>query len=499
MEKTQKNARGRKRNTQKERLKRMYHLYESDEAARDAEAAIIAALATSEDKFVDKQFQMNAALYNDWTRPPSGHPAVTEVDWRRVSDMVIHGLTDPKIMIEGKDEGAVVQGTLSNCWFMGALAVLATRDDLLRVCFVATKHWTRGIYTLKIYKEGQWRYVHIDDQIPCSRRGTPLYARCQNPNETWALLLEKAYAKLHLCYENLAHGWLDYALRDLTGGLTHKMQLADDDGSLFHLLKAAKDQDSLVGAIYNPADGVLLQRSSTGVERDRDLGILMGRAYGVLRLVEVRAAAEVETSDSDSEDEDVLQLVQLRDPWGLMQWAGRWSPDDVLWSDYPSARKQLAQFAEPRGFWMCWEDFRQQFNQVTVCTCAPHGWKTKHIQGRWTYTDASSQPGGCPAYSTFPLNPQHRFSVTQTTRLNIMLAQPDSRWRVGQKHYQNGVGLVIMELKKGKGKRVEKFDPALVRYTTKQHVQQRAVAAECSVPPGTFVLIPSTYRPQVGE
>ena len=363
-----KDARARKRNTQKVKIARMYHLYESDEAARDAEDAILASLPKLDDKFVDNHFQTNTALYNDWTRPPTGHPPVTEIDWRRISDMVIHGITDPKIMIEGKDEGAVVQGALSNCWFVGALAVLATRDDLLRVCFVATKNWTRGIYTLKIYKEGQWRYVHIDDRIPCSRRGTPLYVRCQNSNETWALLLEKAYAKLHLSYENLAHGWLDYALRDLTGGLTTKMQLSEDDGSLFHVLKAAKEQDSLIGAIYNPIAGALLQLSSTGIERDRDLGILMGRAYGVLRMIEVRAAAVAgaafSDSDDEDDDEDVLQLVQLRDPWGLMQWTGRWSPNDVLWSDYPSAHKQVAPFAEARTFWMSWQDFRQQFNQV---------------------------------------------------------------------------------------------------------------------------------------
>lgn len=428
---------------------------------------------------------------------------MTEIDWRRISDMVIHGITDPKIMIEGKDEGAVVQGALSNCWFVGALAVLATRDDLLRVCFVATKNWTRGIYTLKIYKEGQWRYVHIDDRIPCSRRGTPLYVRCQNSNETWALLLEKAYAKLHLSYENLAHGWLDYALRDLTGGLTTKMQLSEDDGSLFHVLKAAKDQDSLIGAIYNPTAGALLQLSSTGIERDRDLGILMGRAYGVLRMIEVRAAAvagaSLSDSDDDDGDEDVLQLVQLRDPWGLMQWRGRWSPNDVLWADYPAAHKQVAPFAEPRTFWMCWQDFRQQFNQVTVCACAPHGWDIKRIKGRWSNSDPVSHPGGCPNYSSFASNPQHRFSVTQTTRLNIMLAQPDTRWRKGQRNYHNGVGFVVMELKKGAGKRVRKFDPELVRFETKHHLQQRAVSAECSVAPGTFVLIPSTYTPEPQE
>ena len=33
----------------------------------------------------------------------------------------------------------------------------------------------------------------------------------------WVMLLEKAYAKLHRSYENLKTGFVDYALRDLTG------------------------------------------------------------------------------------------------------------------------------------------------------------------------------------------------------------------------------------------------------------------------------------------
>ena len=60
----------------------------------------------------------------------------------------------------------------------------------------------------EILQVGRWRYVHVDDRIPCGRNGTPHFARSINTNEVWVMVVEKAYAKLHGCYEALAGGTL---------------------------------------------------------------------------------------------------------------------------------------------------------------------------------------------------------------------------------------------------------------------------------------------------
>ncbi len=73
----------------------------------------------------------------------------------------------------------------------------------------------------------QWRYVHIDDRIPCDKKGRPIYAHGMDMNETWVMLMEKAYAKLHGCYENLKSGFIDYGLRDLTSGTCAKLKWTD--------------------------------------------------------------------------------------------------------------------------------------------------------------------------------------------------------------------------------------------------------------------------------
>ena len=112
----------------------------------------------------------------------------------------------PQTWVDGVAAGDVIQGSLGNCWFISAMSVLATRQDLLKNVIVSDRNKAKGIYTLKFSKAGMWRYVHIDDRIPCNPSGKAHYAKSKDPNETWVMLIEKAYAKLHGCYEILSSG-----------------------------------------------------------------------------------------------------------------------------------------------------------------------------------------------------------------------------------------------------------------------------------------------------
>ena len=128
--------------------------------------------------------------------------------------------TKGRLFIGGSGSGDIVQGSLGDCWFLGALSVLATRQELLEgVFFNGEKHKDVGIFTCRFFKDNTWVYVVVDDRIPCydNNEGTPVFARCRDNDELWVPLIEKAYAKLHGSYKALIGGYVHYGLSDMTG------------------------------------------------------------------------------------------------------------------------------------------------------------------------------------------------------------------------------------------------------------------------------------------
>lgn len=92
----------------------------------------------------------------------------------------------------------------------------------------------------------------VDDRLP-TFRGRLVYLHSTNPTEFWAALLEKAYAKLYGCYENLHSGFTTRALQDLTGGIVQSFGLSNQERYLtFQVLNSAVPRSSLLIASINP-------------------------------------------------------------------------------------------------------------------------------------------------------------------------------------------------------------------------------------------------------
>ena len=116
---------------------------------------------------------------------------------------------------------------LGNEWFLSALAMLAERPALIERLFLTKEVNSLGVYRVKLCKNGEWTTVTVDDYFPCYPEGDPLFSKCHG-NELWALLLEKAFAKIHGNYFLLRGGFVNEALLDLTGCPSISYDLEDE-------------------------------------------------------------------------------------------------------------------------------------------------------------------------------------------------------------------------------------------------------------------------------
>ena len=62
------------------------------------------------------------------------------------------------------------------------------------------------------------------------------------------------------------------------------------------------------------------------------------------------------------------KLVRLRNPWGQVEWEGKWCDDSIEWDLLDKDdMKFFAEDKEDGEFYMCLEDFCAFFSKVELC------------------------------------------------------------------------------------------------------------------------------------
>ena len=101
------------------------------------------------------------------------------------------------------------QGALGDCWLAAALSIVTQQPLLLHALFAAADI-RAGVYTVRLFHEGGWRFIMVDDYVPVSTEdGRPLFAHAKSRQELWVPVLEKAFAKLYGSYVQI------YAVRSV--------------------------------------------------------------------------------------------------------------------------------------------------------------------------------------------------------------------------------------------------------------------------------------------
>lgn len=166
----------------------------------------------------------------------------------------------------------------------------------------------KGIYALQFHSLGVPHTIVIDDYLPLTQGNNTILAHAGDDKSLWGPIFEKAFAKYHGNYLQIAGGWPTVGARTVAGGpgetYSHSEFSADD---LWTMLKKHDGLDDILQA----------GTPGTSDRNTNEYGLVNSHAYTVIGVKEL--------SSGD-------RLVHLRNPWGSDSFNGDWSDKSDKWT-----------------------------------------------------------------------------------------------------------------------------------------------------------------------
>ncbi|EAU75819.2 AGAP012068-PA, partial [Anopheles gambiae str. PEST] len=447
--------------------------------------------------FEDPEFPASASSLM-YSKRPDRH-----YEWLRP-----HEICDgPEFFVEGFSRFDVQQGELGDCWLLAACANL-TQDHKMFLRVVpednSFEDGYAGVFHFRFWQYGKWVDVVIDDRLP-TYRGQLIYMRSSEQNEFWSALLEKAYAKLHGSYESLRGGTTCEAMEDFTGGVAEMYDLKDQTPpNLFEIIEKGFKRNSMFGCSIEADPHVL--------EAETPEGLIRGHAYSITKIQLV----DIETPGRSGK----IPLIRLRNPWGNeAEWNGPWSDKSPEWRYIPDEQKQELglNFDHDGEFWMSYRDFTRYFDRMEICNLSPDSlsddemtrgkisWEMSMFEGEWA---VGTTAGGCRNYlDTFWHNPQYVIRLDDPDEddeegnctVIIALLQKNRRSRRNMGVECLTIGFAVYRVterdlaQKPLKMNFFKYNASAAR--SPAFINLREVSCRFKLPPGTYVIVPSTFEP----
>uniref|UniRef100_A0A8C7M4E7 Calpain 8 n=1 Tax=Oncorhynchus kisutch TaxID=8019 RepID=A0A8C7M4E7_ONCKI len=444
--------------------------------------------------FSDTSFpaDWNSLGYNELGRYSS---KTRGVEWKRPKELC----SNPQFIVEGATRTDICQGALGDCWLLAALASLTLDKDILARVVPPGQSFEEnyaGIFHFQFWQYGQWVDVVIDDRLP-TREGKLLFVHSAEGSEYWSALLEKAYAKVNSSYEALSGGSTTEGFEDFTGGIAETYNLGKAPQCLFKIMKKALGLGSLLGCSIDIT-------SAYETEAVTGQKLVKGHAYSITAAEEVRIS--------------IFSLVRIRNPWGQVEWTGAWSDDSREWDGVrPEEKSKLDHSAEDGEFWMAYSDFLRQYSKLEICNLTPDTLVSDEV-GRWNHYQfegmwrVGSTAGGCRNHAaTFCSNPQFAIKLDDVDddphdgkdgcTFLVGLMQKDGRKERRFSRDLNTIGFSIYQVPdEYKGRTNIHLGPdVLLRQKSvamsNTFINLREICDRFKLPPGEYVIIPSTFEP----
>jgi len=351
--------------SEREAAKEAHHVRDPEGEAKVGELAL-----TISGKYVDPEFPTTLRSLT-WSGSSGVDAAqgladagMTALRWMRPEEMDPKG--DPgAVFVDGVMPDDIQQGALGNCYFLAACAACATNTRLISDLIVED-HADKGIYGVKMYYEGKWHTIIVDDQIPVqANRDSPWSCRWnpKNPKETWVMIAEKAWSKLHGCYANTAGGFPGDSMVYLTGGFRENFKTETALEQLWDKGHQALANDTDEAPVFCVAGASLkhmqkhVQAGITSSEMRDKYGLGANHAYSILQMEVIPGGTK---------------LLKIRNPWGKSEWTGEWHDGDPRWT--PELRQLLNM---PEGevndgvYCLDLNTFAKFFSNLEIVRCFP--------------------------------------------------------------------------------------------------------------------------------
>ena len=265
---------------------------------------------------------------------PGGADSLT---WKSVTE-----ISEKWELFEGKIEfNDVQQGSLGDCYFLSSITALTEYPYLIKEKFRTQKFNEIGYYEIIFFIDGEWQILFLDDYFPYDPRKKKFAFATPHNNELWAMLLEKAWAKLNGGYSNIIGGIVSEPISALTGFPTE------------YLSHKQLDEDEIFTKIEEgDKEGTIMSSASKGNDQVERRGLVQSHAYTL-----ISAKKWVERN---------LYLLKLRNPWGEGEWNGKWSDYSSCWTE---EYKQYFDYKKSNDgiFWIDIYDYINNFDATYIC------------------------------------------------------------------------------------------------------------------------------------
>ncbi|CAH8477508.1 unnamed protein product [Schistosoma intercalatum] len=469
-----------------------------------AKYKLMMSVASKQYETLVKRLKTERTLWEDPDFPANDYaigniPSFKEkIEWKRPHEIN----PNAKFFAGGASRFDIEQGALGDCWLLAVVASISGYPQLFDQVVPKDQELKGpdyvGVIRFRFWNFGHWVEVLIDDRLPVRQgRNTLTFMHSSDPTEFWSALLEKAYAKLNGCYAHLSGGTQSEAMEDLTGGICLSIELNQKERpqDLVEQLKIYAQRCCLMGCSID----------SSVMEQKMDNGLIAGHAYSLTGVYPVNYRGRTQW------------LMRLRNPWGdSHEWKGAWCDGSPQWREISEQEKKNINlsFTADGEFWMSYEDFVTCFTRVEVCHLGLESLEyNENFRGKRRLDEAifsgqwqrNVNAGGCiNNRSTFWTNPQFRITVEDPDpddddnkcSVLIGLMQKDIRKKVGADFQP--MGFMVYNAPDDLNTLLSRAQLLTKSPIAKsQFINTREVTAQFRVPPGSYVIIPSTFDPNI--